>query len=146
MRPTSRLYNVWRKKASPSSPLVRDCLWAFSTGGGICLLGELLRQLYLVRGCPPDRASALVSLTLIALSALLTGLGLYRRLAAKAGAGTLVPITGFANAVVSPAIEFRSEGLITGTGARMFLIAGPVLVYGVLASVVYGVVYWLLTL
>ena len=120
------------QRASPPSPLGKDCLWAFFVGGGICLLGEVLRQL----------AGTLTSCTLVALSALFTTLGLYQKLAAKAGAGSLVPITGFANAVVSAAIEFKTEGRVLGTGAKMFTIAGPVIVYGTLAAVVYGVVLW----
>ena len=112
-------------------------------GGGICLLGEVLRQWYLARGLELELAGTLTSCTLIALSAILTTLGLYQKLAAKAGAGSLVPITGFANAVVSAAIEFKAEGRVLGTGAKMFTIAGPVIVYGTLAAVVYGFVYWL---
>ena len=123
----------------------RDCLWAFGVGGGICLLGEVLRQWYLKNGLDPELAGTLTSCTLIALSAVLTTLGLYQKLAAKAGAGSLVPITGFANAVVSAAIEFKAEGRVPGTGAKMFTIAGPVIVYGTLAAVVYGGIYWLLT-
>lgn len=132
------------KKASPPSPLGKDCLWAFDVGGGICLLGEVLRQWYLARGLDLELAGTLTSCTLIALSAVLTTLGLYQKLAAKAGAGSLVPITGFANAVVSAAIEFKTEGRVLGTGAKMFTIAGPVIVYGTLAAVVYGAALWLL--
>ena len=129
------------KKASPPSPIVKDCVWAFCIGGAICLLGEGLRRLYALMGLTLTDAATLTSATLIALSALTTALGWYQKLAAKAGAGTLVPITGFANAVVSPAIEFRNEGLVTGVGAKMFIIAGPVIVYGMLASVAWGVIY-----
>ena len=121
-----------------------DCLWAFCVGGGICLLGEVLRGWYLGMGLEAELAGTLTSCTLIVLSALLTTLGLYQKLAAKAGAGSLVPITGFANAVVSAAIEFKPEGRVCGTGAKMFTIAGPVIVYGTLAAVVYGGVLWLL--
>ena len=117
---------------------------AFGVGGGICLLGEVLRGWYLTMGLDKELAGTLTSCTLVALSALLTTLGLYQKLAAKAGAGTLVPITGFANAVVSAAIEFKTEGRVLGTGAKMFIIAGPVIVYGTLAAVLYGSVYWLL--
>ena len=125
-------------------PLGTDCLWAFGVGGGICLLGEVLRQRYLALGLEADLAGTLTSCTLIVLSAVLTTLGLYQKLAARAGAGSLVPITGFANAVVSAAIEFKTEGRVSGTGAKMFTIAGPVIVYGTLAAVVYGGVLWLL--
>ena len=132
------------KKVSPPSPLGTDCLWAFGTGGGICLLGEVLRQRYLALGLETDLAGTLTSCSLIALSALLTTFGLYQKLAARAGAGSLVPITGFANAVVSAALEFKTEGRVCGTGAKMFTIAGPVIVYGTLAAVIYGGVLWLL--
>ena len=130
------------QRASPPSPLGKDCLWAFLVGGGICLLGEVLRQWYLAKGLELELAGTLTSCTLVALSALFTTLGLYQKLAARAGAGSLVPITGFANAVVSAAIEFKAEGRVLGTGAKMFTIAGPVIVYGTLAAVVYGVVLW----
>ena len=132
------------QRASPPSPLGKDCLWAFFVGGGICLLGEVLRQWYLAKGLELELAGTLTSCTLIALSAVLTTLGWYQKLAAKAGAGSLVPITGFANAMVSPALEFKTEGLVTGTAAKLFTVAGPVLVFGISASVVYGVVYFLL--
>ena len=132
------------QRASPPSPLGKDCLWAFGVGGSICLLGEVLRQWFLARGLEPDLAGTLTSCTLVVLSALLTTLGLYQKLAAHAGAGSLVPITGFANAVVSAAIEFKTEGRVLGTGAKMFTIAGPVIVYGTLAAVVYGAVLWAL--
>lgn len=134
------------QRAGPRSPLGQDCLWAFCTGGGICLLGEMLRQWYLAHDAQPELAGTLTSCTLIVLSAVLTTLGLYQKLAARAGAGSLVPITGFANAVVSAAIEFKTEGRVLGTGAKMFTIAGPVIVYGTLAAVLYGGVLWALTL
>lgn len=131
------------QQAGPPSPTVRDCLWAFCVGGGICLLGEWFRQRYLAAGADPDTAGTLTSCTLILLSGLCTTLGWYQKLAARAGAGSLVPITGFANSVVSAAIEFQSEGRVTGTGAKMFTIAGPVIVYGTAASAVYGLILWL---
>ena len=144
MKLTAQEYARRVQRAGPHSPLGTDCLWAFGVGGGICLLGEVLRQWYLGLGLEADLAGTPTSCTLIALSAVLTTLGLYQKLAAKAGAGSLVPITGFANAVVSAAIEFKAEGRVTGTGAKMFLIAGPVIVYGTLAAVLYGGVLWLL--
>lgn len=143
MKLTPQQYKPMVKAASPPSPLWKDCLWAFFVGGAICLLGEGLRQAYLAQGFPLTDAGTLTSVTLIALSGLFTGLGLYQKLAAKAGAGTLVPITGFANSVVSPAIEFKAEGWVTGVGAKIFTIAGPVIAFGTLASFVWGVVYWL---
>ena len=143
MKMTPEQFDESRKRASPNSNLPGDCLWAFGVGGGICLGGEVLRQIYLGCGFAPQTAGTLVSCTLVLLSAAATALGWYHKLAARAGAGTLVPITGFANSVVSPAIEFKVEGLITGVGARMFIIAGPGIVYGVTASVVYGLIYWI---
>ena len=131
-------YNVFVRARSNPSPLLRDCLWAFLVGGAICTVGQALRRLYTLWGLSMDDASACVSVSLIFAAALCTGLGCFDNLAKHAGAGTLVPITGFANAMVSPALEFRSEGLITGVGAKLFTIAGPVLVYGISASVVYG--------
>ena len=144
MKMTAEEYARRVKQIGPRSPLGSDCLWAFCVGGGICLLGEMLRGWYLGMGLEAELAGTLTSCTLIVLSALLTTLGLYQKLAAKAGAGSLVPITGFANAVVSAAIEFKPEGRVCGTGAKMFTIAGPVIVYGTLAAVVYGGVLWLL--
>lgn len=119
---------------------------AFVIGGGICVLGEALLNLYGMLGLNKDDAGALTSMSLIFLSALLTGLKLYDRIAQHAGAGTLVPITGFANSVVSPALDFKSEGYVLGLGAKMFVIAGPVIVYGISASIVYGIIYYIITL
>ena len=141
---TNQYYGKLVNQYSQSSPLGKNMVWAFLVGGGICLLGEVLRGWYLTMGLDKELAGTLTSCTLVVLSALLTTLGLYQKLAAKAGAGTLVPITGFANAVVSAAIEFKTEGRVLGTGAKMFLIAGPVIVYGTLAAVLYGSVCWLL--
>ena len=131
------------KRASPPSPVLRDCAWAFGVGGSICALGEALRQLFLL-WYDAALAGTLTSVSLIFLSAAATLPGWYQKLAARAGAGTLVPITGFANSVVSPAIEFKPEGWITGVGAKIFSIAGPVIAYGTLASFVWGVLYWLI--
>lgn len=135
-------YDKMVKKASPNSQLAKNCLWAFVIGGVICLLGEVLYNIYRKMNFINSDARLMASVTLVGLSALLTALGWYGKLAKKAGAGTLVPITGFANAVVSPAMEFRAEGFITGVGAKMFIIAGPVIVYGVLATVVYGIILY----
>lgn len=144
MKLSKEEYDKLNKQVSPKSRLVTDCLWAFFVGGSICLLGEGLRVFYLSRGFILTDASALTSVTLVVLSAVLTSLGWYQKLAARAGAGTLVPITGFANAVVSPAIEYRVEGLVTGVGAKMFIIAGPVIVWGMMASIIWGVIYYFL--
>ena len=138
------LQYVRKKERERSSPLARNTALAFIVGGAICVLGQLLSGLYLSAGMSESDAGTAVTVTLIFLSALFTGLGLYDRLAKHAGAGTLVPVTGFANAVVSPAIDFKSEGFITGMAAKMFLIAGPVIVYGTVAGVVYGIVLVLL--
>ena len=139
MKMTPREYQDYVKAKAPKSPLLRDMLLAFLVGGAICVLGQALGNGYQRLGLAKTEAGTAVSVTLVGLSALLTGLNLYHRLARFAGAGTLVPITGFANAVAAPAIDFRSEGLVTGTAVKMFSIAGPVIVFGTLASVVYGV-------
>ncbi|MEE0801032.1 MAG: SpoVA/SpoVAEb family sporulation membrane protein [Gemmiger sp.] len=136
-------YDEMVRRASPPSPLLRDCLWAFFVGGGICLLGELLRMTY-CRWLDEEAAGTLTSITLVFLSAVATLPGWYHKLATHAGAGTLVPITGFANSVVSPALEFKAEGWVTGVGARIFSIAGPVLAYGTFASWIWGILYWVL--
>ena len=143
MKLDPKQYAEMVKRASPPSPVWRDCAWAFGVGGGICALGEALRQLFLL-WYDAALAGTLTSVSLIFLSAAATLPGWYQKLAARAGAGTLVPITGFANSVVSPAIEFKPEGWITGVGAKIFSIAGPVIAYGTLASVVWGVLYWLI--
>ena len=142
---TEKQYGKLVQEYSPRSPLVKDCLLAFVIGGAICTLGQVLIHFY-TRFLSEEAAGTAASMTLVALSALLTGLSLYDNLARHAGAGTLVPITGFANSVAAPAIEFKTEGFILGVGAKMFTIAGPVIVYGVSASVVYGLIYWITTL
>ena len=140
---TDKQYSRLVAEMSPKSPIVKDCVMAFVVGGLICTLGQGLINLYTFLGLDKDAAGTACSMTLVALSALLTGLSLYDNLAKHAGAGTLVPITGFANAISAPAVEFKTEGFILGVGAKMFTIAGPVIVYGVSASVVYGLIYWL---
>ena len=124
----------------------RDCFNAFWIGGLICTLGQVFINLYTRFGLDQQDASTAASMTLVALSARLTGLSLYDDIAKHAGAGTLVPITGFANAIAAPAVEYKTEGMILGVGAKIFTIAGPVIVYGVTASVVYGFIYWITTL
>ena len=140
---TDKQYSRLVKEMSPNSPLLRDCLYAFAAGGLICVLGQFLMNRYTGMGMEKQDAATWVSISLVALSALLTGLSLYDDIAKYAGAGTLVPITGFANAVAAPAVEFQTEGFILGVGAKMFTIAGPVIVYGLSASVIYGLIYWL---
>ena len=141
---TNEQYAEYVKRKSPPSPLWGDLLKAFLIGGAICVIGELVTQLWLYAGLERADACTACSMTLVFLGALLTGLGVYDDIAKFGGAGTLVPITGFANAVVSPALEFKSEGFVTGTAAKMFIIAGPVIVFGVSASIVYGLVLCLL--
>ena len=143
---TKEKYADLVKKRSRNSRMWIDCLKAFLIGGMICMIGQGILELYLSFGLSPDTAKTLCSVTLIAVGVLLTALHLYERIAKHGGAGTLVPITGFANAMSSPAIEFKAEGLITGLAAKMFAIAGPVLVYGTTAAVLYGVIYWIATL
>ena len=143
---TEKQYNSLVKEMSPKSPIVKDCRNAFVIGGLICTVGQVFLNLYTKLGLEKQDASTAASMTLVAISALLTGLSLYDNLAKHAGAGTLVPITGFANAIAAPAVEFKTEGFILGVGAKMFTIAGPVIVYGVSASVVYGIIYWITTL
>jgi len=143
---TEKEYGELVKKMSPKSPLGKDCIKAFVVGGLICTLGQAFINLYIGFGMEKQQASTAASMSLVVLSALFTGLSLYDNLAKHAGAGTLVPITGFANAVAAPAVEFKTEGFVLGVGAKMFTIAGPVIVYGVSASVVYGLIYWVYTM
>ncbi|WP_294475453.1 stage V sporulation protein AC [uncultured Intestinimonas sp.] len=136
---TNREYNNYVSGKEKPSPIWKNMAWAFVVGGLICTLGQGLLNFYQGMGLSEDDAGTAVSMTLIFAAALLTGLGVFDRLAKRAGAGTLVPITGFANAMVSPALEFKSEGLVTGTGAKLFTVAGPVLVFGISASILYGI-------
>jgi stage V sporulation protein AC len=143
---TNQEYSDYVDRLAPKSPIIKDCIWAFVVGGLICVLGQLLLNGYQSLGLGEKEAGLAVSISLVFLSALATGLNVYDDLAKHAGAGTLVPITGFANSVVSPAMEFKAEGIVTGMAAKMFVIAGPVIVFGTTASVVYGVIYWVFTL
>ena len=143
---TEKEYKKLVKELESTSPTLKNCIWAFCVGGAICALGQGIMEFWSWAGLDKQQAGTAASMTLVALSALFTGLSLYDNLAKYAGAGTLVPITGFANAVAAPAVEFKTEGFILGVGAKMFTIAGPVIVYGTVASVVYGVVYWITTL
>ena len=135
-------YSEMVKQASPNSPIVMDCIRAFGSGGIICTIGQLLLNLYTAMDISEKDAALWVSITLIGLSALLTALGIYEKLGKFCGAGTIVPITGFANSVVSPAIEFKKEGMVFGMAAKMFIVAGPVIVYGTLTSMLVGFVYY----
>lgn len=140
-------YKRYAAAHAPKSPLISDCLRAFFVGGIICTLGQFLGNLYQkIPNIDRESASLLCSATLIFLAVLLTALGVFDKIAKFAGAGTLVPITGFANAVASPAIDSRAEGMILGVGAKIFTVAGPVILYGTLAGLVWGVIYWLTTI
>ena len=143
---TERQYGKLVQQISPKSPIGKDCAMAFLVGGAICTLGQVFANWYQSMELSKDDAYMAASMSLVVLSALFTGLSLYDNLAKYAGAGTLVPITGFANSIAAPAVEFKTEGFILGVGAKMFTIAGPVIVYGVSASVVYGLIYWITTL
>ena len=142
---TPKEYQQYVKERAPKSPIVKDTALAFVIGGLICVVGQLIMNGWMAAGLSQEDAGTATSCTLVLISALLTGLNLYNKLGRFGGAGTLVPITGFANAVVAPAIDFKSEGFVTGMAAKMFTVAGPVIVFGTLASVVYGFVYWIAT-
>ena len=141
MRTSNKQYDEMVKKASPNSPIVLDCIKAFLIGGAICCFGQLM--FYIFRKMTLDESRSLVSIVLIVITAILTGIGVFDKIAKHAGAGTIVPITGFANSVVSPALEFKSEGFIMGTGASIFKIAGPVILYGTTAASLYGLIYFI---
>ena len=143
---TEKEYGKLVEDMAPKSPIFRDCFNAFWIGGLICVIGQIFMNCYSAWGLEKDAAATATSITLVTLSALLTGLSLYDDLAKYGGAGTLVPITGFANAIAAPAVEFKTEGFILGVGAKMFTIAGPVIVFGTASSVVYGVIYWVWTI
>lgn len=143
---TEKEYGKLVDELSPRSPMWRDCLNAFWIGGLICTLGQLFMNWYGNLGLDKQEAGTAASMSLVVLSALMTGLSLYDDIAKHAGAGTLVPITGFANSISAPAVEFKTEGFVLGVAAKMFTIAGPVIVYGVSASVVYGFIYWIWTM
>ena len=141
---TNQQYAEYVKRKSPVSPIWGDLLRAFLIGGAICALGQVITELWVLVGLEEAEAGTACSMSLVFLGALFTGLGVYDDAAKLGGAGTLVPITGFANAVVSPALEFKSEGFITGTAAKMFIIAGPVIVFGTCASIIYGLILCLI--
>ena len=143
MKMTKREYAKYVKEMSPNSPFWKDLFCAFWIGGLICVVGQAVLNGFTAMGLDKTSAGTATSVTMVFFSAVLTGLSLYDNIAKHAGAGTLVPITGFANAVVSPAVEFKSENFINGVGSKMFVIAGPVIVYGVSASVIYGVILWI---
>ena len=137
---TPKEYNDYVDKKSPNSPILKDCFNAFWVGGLICSIGQLILDFCLYKGMDNTIASTIVSISLIAISAILTALNVFNRIGKFAGAGSLVPITGFANSIVSPAIEYKSEGYVRGVGGKMFTVAGPVLVFGISASVIVGII------
>ena len=142
-----KTYKKYAAARAPKSPTATNCLWAFATGGAICCLAEGLKAAYTsLLGMNTEDAGTLTSVTLIFLAVLLTGLGVFDKIAKHAGAGTLVPITGFANAVASPAIDSKGEGTVLGVGAKIFTVAGPVILYGTFAGTLYGIAYWLFTM
>ena len=141
---SNEAYNAYVQSKAKPSPMLKNRVCAFLLGGLVCVIGQGLLDWYQTMGLSRELAGTAVSVTLIFLTALLTGIGVFDSFAKHAGAGTLVPITGFANAVVAPAMEFKQEGLVTGTAAKLFTVAGPVLVYGISASVLYGLILWLI--
>jgi stage V sporulation protein AC len=143
MKITNKEYGEMLNAASPRTKLHKTLPKAFIFGGIICVIGEAFLHLYMNYGADKETAAMLTTITLIGLAAILTGFKIYDKIARHAGAGTIVPITGFANAVVAPALEFKSEGFILGVGAKMFVIAGPVIVYGIAASILYGIIYYI---
>ena len=144
MNMDKKTYKKFADAHAPRSPIGKNCLHAFLVGGLICLLGQGLNDIYgSVFGMPEENAATTGAITLVFLAVLLTAFGVFNDIARFAGAGTLVPITGFANAVVSPAIDSKSEGFVLGIGARIFTVAGPVLLYGILSGAIYGVLYWI---
>ena len=144
MNTDNKTYKKYVKNHAPSSPLIKDMFFAFLIGGLICAFAEGLYNFYLYLKIEESTVKILVPVTLVFLAALLTGIGIFDNNAKVAGAGTLVPITGFSNAVISPALDDKNEGLVMGVGAKMFTIAGPVIVYGIISSVIYGFIYWLI--
>lgn len=143
MSTSDKEYSKMAEKASPNSPKIKNGIKAFLFGGLICTFGEFLNYIFEYLGFPENYVKAMTPSVLIIITAILTGIGVFDKIAKHAGAGTIVPITGFANSVVSPAMEFKAEGRILGTGANIFKIAGPVIAYGVFASVIYGLIYWI---
>jgi stage V sporulation protein AC len=142
---TNAEYSDLVNKKSPNSPIGRNIFWAFIVGGIICIIGQFITNYFLSQGVPRETVSSITPVILILISVILTALNIYNKIGKFAGAGSVVPITGFANAVASPAIEFKSEGYVLGLGAKMFTVAGPVLAYGISASVIFGFIYYLLT-
>lgn len=146
MNVSKKEYEEMTKKKSPNSLTAKNLIWAFLVGGAICTIGQAILNIYKYFGLSELEAGASTSVTLIFVGAFLTGLDLYDKLAKHAGAGTLVPITGFANSIVAPALEYKSEGYVLGMSAKMFTIAGPVLVFGISSAIIYGLILWIFRL
>ena len=145
MKYTKQEYLNYVNKKSPNSPILKDVIFAFLIGGSICTIGQFFSDIYqTVFGLDSEAVKTAVPVTMIFLGSLLTGLNVYNKIAKHAGAGTIVPITGFANAITSPAMEFKREGLVLGLSAKMFIVAGPVLVYGISSSIILGILYYLI--
>lgn len=138
---TKQTYQDYVDKKSPNSPIIKNCIWAFIIGGLICTIGQIIFNICKERGLDTQISSTIVSIILIGLAAFLTGLNIFNKLGKIAGAGSLIPITGFANSIVSPAMEYKSEGYVMGVGGKMFTVAGPVLVFGISASILVGIIY-----
>lgn len=141
---TAKQYQTYVDKKSPNSPIIKNCICAFLVGGLICCIGQIILDICKARGLSVELSGTVASIVLIGLSAFLTGLNLFNRIGKFAGAGSLIPITGFANSIVAPAMEYKSEGYVMGVGAKMFTVAGPVLVYGISTSILVGLVYFIL--
>ena len=141
---TAKQYQDYVDKKSPNSPIVKNCFCAFLVGGLICCIGQVILDICKARGLSVELSGAVCSIVLIGLSAFLTGLNVFNKIGKFAGAGSLIPITGFANSIVSPAMEYKSEGYVMGVGAKMFTVAGPVLVYGISTSILVGLVYFII--
>lgn len=142
---TNKQYNEYIEKRSEKSPCLMNCIKAFIVGGTICLIGEVLTNLFVHYGYEKENALVYASISLIFIASVLTGIGVFDKIAKFGGGGALVPITGFSNSVTAPSIEARSEGYITGVASKMFTIAGPVIVYGTASSIIYGIIYWFIT-
>ena len=142
---TKKEYQDYVKKKSPNTSIIKNVIWAFIVGGIICTIGEAFSNFYVAKGFDKDTVSNLTSMTMIFLGAFLTGINVYDEIGKRAGAGSIVPITGFANSIVSPAMEYKSEGYILGVGSKMFIIAGPVLVFGIASSVIIGILFYIFT-
>lgn len=143
---TQAEYSTYVDKKSPNSPLAKNMAWAFIVGGVICMIGQFITNFFLSRGLPRETVGSITSIILILVAIILTAFDVYDSIGKRAGAGSVVPITGFANSIASPAMEYKTEGLVMGIGAKMFTVAGPVLVYGISSSILVGFLYFLFTL